>query len=291
MLERRTWIVGTLILMALVAPRAGAQSGSADVSAEPQPATPPDPIEVEQAAPPSRLAEGPKDEPESRWFIGAFYRHTWTPAFLLKPFLQEVTSTNNHGAGVEATYSRSHLDITINGFWQGYRTYGPFLADGDPEQDTEMIDSSLSQAAIGVNFMWNAEISSKFKFLYGLDFGVGYVLGELRRTEAYRTSDPSAPGYKAGWAPCAAPGDPGVTTDEGVPYCDGPSVPDGEDGGHYNVRGRSWLNGGSVPNAWFRFAPHLALQYSPNPGVRIRVDGGFDLFSGFFAGGAIAFGL
>src|SRR5690606_1989786 len=99
----------------------------------------------------------------------------------------------------------------------------------------EMIDSSLSQAAIGVNFMWNAEISSKFKFLYGLDFGVGYVLGKLRRTEAYRTMDSSAPGYKAGWAPCAGPSNPGVTTDEGVQYCEpGTPAADGEEGGHYN---------------------------------------------------------
>jgi hypothetical protein len=287
MLDRRI-LMAALVCVTLAAERAHAQEPAQDGALELQdePAAPEPEPEVAVVRDDSFGIE--RTEPqEGRWYVGGFYRHTWTPAFLLKPFLQEVTSTSNHGAGFEAMYSRRHLDISIHGFWQGYRTYGTFLADGDPTTDTEMIDSSLSQAGAGVNFLWTAELTEKFAFQYGLDLGLGYVLGQLRRTEAYPTTDRNVDGYRAGWAPCQGPGDPAGFD----AYCEGPSVPDGEEGGHYNVVTRRWTSGGSVPNVWFRFGPHLALRYNPFPAVRIRVDGGFDLFSGFFAGGLVALRL
>jgi hypothetical protein len=47
-----------------------------------------------------------------------------------------------------------------------------------------------------------------------------------------------------------------------------------------------------VPNLWFRAAlPHLALRFKPIRQMVIRVDGGFDVFSGFFVGGSVGVGL
>jgi hypothetical protein len=277
MLDRHVWIAG-LMLTSLVAPSARAQSQE------------PEPSEAEAAAAPApepaaQSPEVPAEKKDGRWYVGGFYRHTFTPAFMLKPFLQEVSSTNNPGAGLEVMYGRKKIDISLVAYWQRYHTYGPFLADGDPALDTEMIDSSLSMAAVGGNFLWTSEFNEKFAFQYGLDVAVGYVFGDLYRTEAYPTTDRSTPGYKDGWAPCLGVGMPDAA------YCDGPPAPDGGNGGHYNVKTRRWTGGGSVPNAWFRLGPHLALRYTPAPWLRVRVDGGFDLFSGFFVGGMLAFGL
>ena len=55
---------------------------------------------------------------------------------------------------------------------------------------------------------------------------------------------------------------------------------------------QKWFNGGSVPNLYFRFAvPNIALRIKPISQLLIRIDGGFDLFSGFFTGGSISYGF
>jgi hypothetical protein len=280
---RASWVVG-LLAAALWAAPALAQEAS-DVSWVPEPA--------DSAAEPGKdSGEDPFAAPkDGRWYIGGFYRHTWTPGFMLGLFLDEHTKANNPGAGLEVTYSRSHLDISITAFWQGYRTYGPYLGAGDPITDTEIIDSSLSMAAIGANFLWTTEFSDKFALQYGLDLAIGLVMGNMVRNEAYPTDDNTVDGYQGGWAPCTGVNNPPATS-TGGDFCNGPSVGDGETGGHYGVRARRWTAGGSVPNVWFRAAlPHLALRFTPTPAIRIRVDGGFDLFSGFFFGAALAIGL
>jgi hypothetical protein len=282
---RASWVVG-LLAAALWAAPAVAQDEGGDVSWVP------DPVGSTAAEQGKDSVEDPFAAPkDGRWYIGGFYRHTWTPGFMLGLFLDEHTKANNPGAGLEVTYSRSHLDISITAFWQGYRTYGPYLGAGDPITDTEIIDSSLSMAAIGANFLWTTEFSDKFALQYGLDLAIGLVMGNMVRNEAYPTDDNTVDGYQGGWAPCTGVNNPPATS-TGGDFCNGPSVGDGETGGHYGVRARRWTAGGSVPNVWFRAAlPHLALRFTPTPAIRIRVDGGFDLFSGFFFGAALAIGL
>jgi hypothetical protein len=293
MLENRaSWVVG-LLAAALWAAPAVAQDGGGDVSWVPEPA--------DSAAEPGKdSGEDPFAEPkDGRWYIGGFYRHTWTPGFMLGIFLDEHTKANNPGTGLEVTYSRSHLDISITAFWQGYRTYGPYRGSGDPLIDTEMIDSSLSMAAIGANFLWTTEFNDKFALQYGIDLAIGVVMGNLIRNEAYPTNDTSVDGYKGGWAPCERAGVPSAPQSPDFPsdFCaqplsGGTTDADGQSGFHYGVKARRWTAGGSVPNVWFRAAiPHLALRFTPTPAIRIRVDGGFDLLSGFFFGAALAIGL
>lgn len=265
---------------------AEAQGDVTPASEAPAPVTAPvaAPAPVAEPAPPP-AAETASTDPEKRWYIGGFYRHTWTPGFLLKPFLDEVLSAKNHGAGFEAAVSHRRLDVLLHGYWQNFEGYGPMLAKDDPPQDTEIIDSNLSVVAFGTSILSTVPMGKAFAFQFGLDIGVGWTFGNVRRTEAYPTTDRSTPGYSDGWAPCAGPGSPNVE------YCEPDSVADGEFGGHYDVRIRRWTDGGKLPNVWFRFGPHLALRFQPKPWLRIRADGGFDLLSGFFAGGALAFGL
>jgi hypothetical protein len=70
-----------------------------------------------------------------------------------------------------------------------------------------------------------------------------------------------------------------------------PSDRDGQDGEHYRINARHWLDGGKVPNLWFRAAPQISLRFKPMHQLVFRIDGGFDIFSGFFVGGALAFGF
>jgi hypothetical protein len=221
------------------------------------------------------------EKKDGKWYLGLFYRHTFTPGFMLGLFLDQYEAANNPGTGFEFTYSKSNLDITGTLFWQRYATYGAYKASGDPPIDTEMIDSNLSMAAVGVNFLWTTEFNDKVALQYGIDLAVGIVMGSMRRTEAYETDDATVDGYKNGWAPCTGPGNPDPTMCQPV-----------ANGGHYGDKAQRWTNGGSVPNVWFRAAlPHIALRFTPTEALRIRLDGGFDLFSGFFVGAAASFGL
>lgn len=247
---------------------------------------------------PTRPPNSPHEDPtKGYWFLGAFYRHTWTPAFILKLFLDDITSANNPGTGLELTYRKDNLDITTNVYWQSYHDYGPFRTSGDPLGNTEIINSHLSVIGIGANFLWSTSFNDVFALEYGIDVGVGVVMGDMIRDEAYPEPDKSVAGQKAGWAPCMGPNNPttnslGQAVGNGSTYCDSPSVPAGQKGEQYHVKALRWTQGGSVPNVWFRLAlPHLALRIKPMKQMVMRVDFGFDLFSGFFVGGGLAFGL
>ncbi len=100
----------------------------------------------------------------------------------------------------------------------------------------------------------------------------------MTRNEAY----PDANGEFNGYSQCDGPG--GAPAGTGAGYCDPPPA------GHYGFFDK-WAQGGSVPNIYLRAAPQIALRFKPIHQVLIRVNGGFDIFSGFFVGGALAYGF
>lgn len=231
---------------------------------------------------PKASAAASESAKEPRYFLGLNYRHSFTPAFMFKPFLAEALSANNPAVGAEFTIRRrENFDIVTGLWWQGFRAYGPFRAKSDPPEDTEIIDSNLSALFAGVTLLWSTPLVGKVLALqYGAGFGFGVALGKLKRTEAYQDA-------QGEWQPCNGPNDPAPS-----PYCDSAAVgDDSKDGGHFGVVSRRWSNGGNIPNVWFRAAPQIGLRYMPIPKVMTRLDMGFDLFSGFFVGVAAAYGI
>jgi len=218
-----------------------------------------------------------EDPHEGYWFAGLFYRHIFVPEFLLNLFLDESTGGSNSAFGAEVTYRKDGFDIIGSLWWAGYATEGPFQGAGDPITDMEMIDSGLSVLFLSGTFLWSTEFDDMFALEYGVAVGVGVVLGDVIRTEAYDAGG-------GNWRPCAGVGNPDAT------YCDGPSARDGEDGGHYNVTARKWSDGGSVPNVvpWLAI-PQIALRIKPIHQLMIRIEGGFGL--GFFLGGSMSYGF
>jgi hypothetical protein len=160
-----------------------------------------------------------------------------------------------------------------------------------------------------VTFLWGTAFNDIVSLQYGMGLGVGVTLGDLNRTEAYprdggwakceRAGDPDDPGSFCGPVNVSRPNfHPTCTRPNGdpIPNCterpgNVASNKDGKKGEHYDINARRWTDGGSVPNFWFRAAPQLALRIKPIRQLMIRIDGGYDLFSGFFLGGTIAYGL
>ncbi|MFT5357767.1 MAG: hypothetical protein ACI9KE_005004 [Polyangiales bacterium] len=222
-----------------------------------------------------RSSTDPFEDPsETYMFLGAFYRHTWTPGFMLNLFLDESTPTNNSSFGLSFTYRKDSFDLITSVYYQGYGVDGPFLGSGDADTETEIINSDLFAVMLSVDMMWGTQFNDIIGIQYGLGIGVGALLGDLRRTEAY--PDASVAGS---YGTCTGTGGPG----EQARYCDDVDG-DGDLTGHTGIASK-WFDGGSVPNIYFRFAvPNLAIRIKPIKQLLIRIDGGFDLFSGFFTG-------
>lgn len=225
-----------------------------------------------------RSSTDPFEDPsETYMFLGAFYRHTWTPGFMLNLFLDEYTPTNNSAFGLSFTYRKDNFDIITSVYYQGYGVDGPFLGSGDDQVETEIVNSELFGIMASVDLMWGTQFNDIVGIQYGLGIGLGALLGDLRRTEAYRDGNGE-------WAPCQdmSMGGPGECDD-----VDG----DGDLTGVGGIASK-WFDGGSVPNLYFRLAvPNLAIRIKPIKQLLIRVDGGFDLFSGFFAGANMSYGF
>lgn len=228
----------------------------------------------------------PYEDPHRTYmFLGAFYRHTWLPRFMLDLFTDEAVGTNNPSLGLEFIYRKDGFDIITSLYWMRSHAYGPFLGPGDEPGEIEIIDSTLSAVMVGATFLWSTAFNDVFSFQYGIGLGIGGVYGDLVRTEGYPTTDDSVDGYSGGFAPCNNVGNPSAS------FCDGRSVGDGESGGHYGIKAHRWHQGGSVPFMWFRAAPQIALRVKPIHQLMFRVDAGFDLFSGFFMGGSVDVGF
>ena len=243
-------------------------------------------IGVEEARDSSNPWEDPR---EGYWFLGAFYRHVFLPEFMLNIFFDRATSTNNPGVGAEVTYRRKNFDIIGSVWWQGYGGEGPFLGNGDPDIETEFIDSDLSIIYAGATFLWSVPLSDIFAFEYGAGVALGYVIGDLERTEAYPSS---GEGSVDGYARCNGPRDPAEQSNYCAPTRSGRATdPDGQDGEQYGVLAQRWTSGGSLPNVFLWVSvPHLALRIKPIHQLMMRVEGGFST-GGIFLGASSAYGF
>ncbi len=240
---------------------------------------------VEQA----RDTTDPFEDPhEGYYFLGAFYRHTFVPKFILDLFLDDTSASDNFSTGLEFTYRKDNFDIiAMLGFARWYDD-GPFRANGDPRLDQEWIEARMWSVDAAVTFLWSTPFNDIFALEYGVGIGVRIVINDLTRTEAYESS----PGA-GDWRPCDAahPGSPPNA------YCaiETPTHNIGEscngDGSHFGCTEYKWSDGGDVPNIvpWLAL-PHLALRIKPIHQLMMRVEGGFGGYN-FYVGGSLAYGF
>ena len=213
-------------------------------------------------------------EGQSYYFLGARFRMIFAPIWLQElfvkvPGLRENASGVNPAFGAEFVYRKDNFDIILALWYAGYRN-GPtvYVGKDEPIFAADWTENGLNGGAggLGVLFLsaeilWSAPINDMIAFVYGAAIGVGYVLGELRRTEAYNTAMDGS----GTWGRCNGPGDPVASSPF---WC--------EPGGSYGVRDASvpvvipWI---ALPQIGFRIKPHRNFV--------IRIDGGFGI--GFFA--------
>lgn len=215
----------------------------------------------------------PQEEPPTSWWLGVAYRQTVLPAFLLDIALDGAETIYSPGLGLEVTRIRRKFDLTAQLSWQGFSDTQVLRRDNESIETTEFSDIDLWGIFAGASLLANVPVHRRIVFQYGGDFALGVLGGSIHRTEAYLDED-------GDWQRCEGPEQPASGG-----FCEAPAVgAESEDGGHYGVRARRWAEGGSVPNLWFRVAPRVAMKFYPARRVMLRVDTGFDFFSGFFTG-------
>ncbi|MCB9597172.1 MAG: hypothetical protein H6719_30895 [Sandaracinaceae bacterium] len=219
------------------------------------------------------------------FFLGAFGRAVIIPGFIQGLFVDGGIDGFNPGVGLTFNWRRNNFNVIANVWWNNAQADGYFRAAGDPRTDTEFIDVNLGVVFVNAEFLWSFPVVDWFAVELGFDLGVGFIYGELVRTEAYE-STPGSGNFQA----CSGPGD-------GTPgYCE-PAVPTSQpcydsNGGHYNCAEPNWFTpGGDTP---FLFPwvglPHIAVRFKPVHQFQIRIDGGYGLYN-FFFGGSASYGF
>lgn len=219
------------------------------------------------------------------FFLGAFSRAVIIPGFIQGLFVEGGIDGLNPGVGLEFNWRRNQFNVIAQVWWNNAVADGFFRASGDLRTDTEYIDVDLGVVFINAAFLWSFPLTDWFAFELGFDLGVGFIYGNLVRTEAYESTS-GAGDFQA----CSGPGD---SSDTGG-YCEA-RAPDpcyDNRGGHYRCREPNWLTeGGDTPIVipWISL-PHIALRFKPIRQFQIRIDGGYGLYN-FFIGGSLAYGF
>jgi hypothetical protein len=219
------------------------------------------------------------------WWVGAYFEGVMVPAFMLDVFLGAAPTV--FGPGVGATITHRDADGFSWVLGLGYASYGfegPFRAKGDPDEDTEYLDSSLGLLHVRGQLLWSVELSKMISFEYGVGVELGVLLGKLVRTEAYH--DPVTGEFK----PCRTWLDPDPV------YCEQPTNPTtglpqntsnayNEQGAHYGV-----VEKRVPPIGAGLMVPALALRITPVRQLAIKAEVSYGLFQ-FTFGLSAAYGF
>jgi hypothetical protein len=261
--------------------------GAADNPAAPSPTT--GEVTTTNATPGATTTEQPANSSDPKevagqtyYFLGARYRHTFLPTGMLHLFVDGGPSTavSIPSFGVEGSMRKDDFEI-IGAITYADYSLGAFPFKGKSEADTayEIVKSNLKLINLSADFLWGTDFSPKFAFQYGVTAGLAIVLGDLHRNQA-KPATGSAPGDPYSYVPCNGVADPGSGA-----YCDNSND-------HYgDYTDASWFNGGKKPNFYPIFGPMFAFRWKPVKQFVARLDGGFNLFSGFFFGVGLNYGF
>jgi hypothetical protein len=198
---------------------------------------------------------------------------------MLKIFLDDAPTVSNAAFGVTATHrSADGMSIVLGLGYASYGFAGPFRISGDPETDTEYLDSTLGILHLRGMMTWSTPIiDNMLSFEYGVGLDIGVVLGSLTRSEAYK--DPSG-----AYQRCSGPLQPNPIFCE-LPAGGGRTDAYDQHGAHYGV-----VEKRVPPVAGALMLPALALRYTPIRPLALQLNAAFGLLQ-FSLGISAAYGI
>jgi hypothetical protein len=148
-------------------------------------------------------------------------------------------------------------------------------------------------------FTWSTAFTDWFALEYGVEAGIGALLGNMKRSEAVKQN--------GGWSACPTyAADPSFAslagrapTDADRTYCDTPLPSEGSTdvppsnaaddiGAHYGINASRGVANAGIPYALPIVGPRLSLRFKPIHQLVLRVDVPMPLFPFGFVGGLAA---
>lgn len=245
----------------------------------------------EERAPEERFREttDPYEDPKKRYiFLGGGWRFSRVPAWMLGAYGVEEGPAVGTPASFngELAFRKNGFQVTAALGFSKLSFKGPFQLKNDVIQDTEWLDAKFKFLNLTTAITWSTSFADWFALEYGLEVGIGFLFGDLTRSEAVKQNGK--------WSECPAwasqaprgsilfnPEFPSPTPAEKL-YCDPPDGPSSrpppvsnaadEDGAHYGVTANKGLFNGGVPRAVPILGPRLSLRFKPIHQFVIRVD-------------------
>ncbi|MEI9952324.1 MAG: hypothetical protein WDO74_25900 [Pseudomonadota bacterium] len=210
--------------------------------------------------------------------MGLRYRAVIVPKFMMNLFGDGGRTIVANGIGPEFIIRKNAFEYEFSAMFTSYAMDPtPFKASSDPPEAWEIVQSKLKVLYLTADFNWSHDFVPEFALNYGFGAGVGFVWGDLFRTQAY--PGPGANNSTGeGYLPCVSKLNPNPQ------YC-------GTDNEHYNgYTEPNWANGGSKPVIFPWLALQTGVRYKPHRNFIARFDAGFGT-SGFFLGLGADYGL
>jgi hypothetical protein len=231
--------------------------------------------------PPERAVEPPpsEKEPPDRW-LGARFRGTLIPQFVMNAFGEGGTTVFSPGAGITVSLGTPGPDVVVSvayaSFGMGATAYKP---KDRPDTEYEIIESDLMSLSATVDLLAPIPLSADGAWLLriGGGLGIGWMfVGELYRTQAYEDDGE--------YVKCDGPNDPPGT----FRYCNQLD----KDADHYdNHPEPDWFHGGVRPliYPWVAF-PQFELSWQFAERGRLDIELGVTI-AGFLMGIGARYGL
>jgi hypothetical protein len=305
----------TLLFLLAVAPLALAQTTkpkkkkppAAEPAPEPTQDTPPPPPPDEDTTKkpdkaatsaasenaPAEPSTNTKEDPGQKYyFVGARYRLTVIPQFMVNLFVNEGATFVSHSVAAELDMRKDNQS-TIP--WFGVQTFGfgdtLFLqkngqgGDANPA-NWSVVNSGLLGLFFGLDELWSVPMDSDhhWDFEYGFGVGIGFIFGTLHNNWVHDSASGalvSSTGRH--FAQCAT-----VNDGAGCATGDHQNATTAKVG---NYSEPNWFSGGSIPVIFPHIAfPQLGLRWKPVKQFEMRLSTGFSL-TGFFFGIGGDYGL
>lgn len=255
-----------------------------DAKSAPAPAAAPAAADTTAPPPEDYSSTNVHESPDRRYyFLGARYRGTIIPAFLVGAFADGAPTIYSNTVGLE-------LDMRKDGFSIiPALSYTEFTTDDilfkqknvpDIPQNYSVVNSGLKGVFATVDLLWSTPISKTVAFEYGGGVGFGMMFGDLKLNWVRR--DPNGPYTDSSgnrYAQCEFEGQDGRNS--GCNKADHQNAAEAKVGGYVE---KSWWGGGSVPSVFpFIAVPQVGLRFKPVKEFESRLGIGFSL-TGFWFG-------
>ncbi len=235
---------------------------------------------------------------QSYFFVGADYRVTIIPAFMVHLFVDEGGTFTSNSAGLHFEVRKDNFSIIPAVRFVEYG-FDPvlFLEKGkDPNLagNWTTVQSTLKGLFVTVDLLWSTSVAKDvFAIEYGFGVGAGAIFGDLYNNWVQK--DPNGPLTSSGGARfrrCEAVGAVGTgcnaadhrNSETNKVAATNPGDPRG-----YSEP--TWAGGGSIPNVFAHLAiPQLGFRVKPIKNLQFRFSTAFTL-TGFMFSFGLDFGL